>query len=267
MTGAVANVGWPPHSCGHRIPQYVCQPFIVMPMKCLFLSADTHYCEYDGNVIFLNVSTNRYVAIHSGDIGELERGVVGWRTSGRVRSEQLNDTPDVCNILKRLLKLGILTDAKHKGRTPEPTLVTTSGSLFESHVVRTDITVNATVIQRFLRSCLYVALCLKTRNLRSAVRRLSRYRVSETMAHDPGYDALLAAQFLMLRPWIYSAKDACLLDSLVLALFLRRFHVPATLVIGIKMRPFTAHAWVQIGERVVNDHPEIVARYVPILVV
>ncbi|HVZ34530.1 MAG TPA: lasso peptide biosynthesis B2 protein, partial [Polyangiaceae bacterium] len=60
---------------------------------------------------------------------------------------------------------------------------------------------------------------------------------------------------------------ACLFDSLVLAEFLRRRGVRATLVIGISTVPFAAHACVQFGDLVLNDTVEKVQGYTPILAV
>ncbi len=73
--------------------------------------------------------------------------------------------------------------------------------------------------------------------------------------------------FLRMRPWIYTAVDACLLDSLVLRDFLRRSGVHSTLVIGINTKPFAAHAWVQYGSQVLNDDAEHVLQFTPIITI
>lgn len=49
-------------------------------------------------------------------------------------------------------------------------------------------------------------------------------------------------------------------------LLLRCGHRP-TLVLGVRDCPFTAHAWVQLGNMVVGDKQERVARYQPILAI
>ena len=40
----------------------------------------------------------------------------------------------------------------------------------------------------------------------------------------------------------------------------------ADVVLAVKLGPFAAHCWTQIGDQVLNDTPEEVARFTPILV-
>lgn len=48
---------------------------------------------------------------------------------------------------------------------------------------------------------------------------------------------------------------------------LSRRRTTASLVIGVKVSPFGAHAWVQDGEVVLNDFVDVARIYTPILVV
>lgn len=74
-----------------------------------------------------------------------------------------------------------------------------------------------------------------------------------------------AARFNGLCDLFLTRTDACLPRSLLLTGFLLRRHIPADLVIGVKLGPFAAHAWVEYGGCVLNDHLETVQEYVPIL--
>jgi Transglutaminase-like superfamily len=53
----------------------------------------------------------------------------------------------------------------------------------------------------------------------------------------------------------YWKEALCLQRSAATACLLKRFGVPAQLVIGAQHMPFKAHAWVEVGGRVVNDKP------------
>lgn len=64
-----------------------------------------------------------------------------------------------------------------------------------------------------------------------------------------------------------SPRDACLPRSLAMARWLLGGGHPATLVIGVKLRPFLAHCWVQCGDRLISDRPDCVREFTPILVV
>lgn len=53
----------------------------------------------------------------------------------------------------------------------------------------------------------------------------------------------------------YWKEALCLQRSAAIACLLRRYGVPARLVIGAHQLPFKAHAWVEVEGRVVNDKP------------
>lgn len=51
----------------------------------------------------------------------------------------------------------------------------------------------------------------------------------------------------------YWKEALCLQRSAATACLLRRYGVPAQLVIGAQQTPFRAHAWVEVDGQVVND--------------
>jgi hypothetical protein len=84
-------------------------------------------------------------------------------------------------------------------------------------------------------------------------------------------DANLAAQArFVAAAWqserLWSAQNRCLPRSLALASALRSAGGAARLVIGVRLNPFAAHAWVQDGTIVLNDTLDHVLLFTPILV-
>lgn len=59
----------------------------------------------------------------------------------------------------------------------------------------------------------------------------------------------------------YWHRILCLQRSAATACLLKRFGVPAQMVIGIQHFPFRAHAWVEVDGRVVSDKPDMHAVY------
>jgi hypothetical protein len=55
----------------------------------------------------------------------------------------------------------------------------------------------------------------------------------------------------------YWKEVLCLQRSAATACLLKRYGLPAQLLIGTQARPFKAHAWVEVDGRVVNDKPYI----------
>jgi hypothetical protein len=69
-------------------------------------------------------------------------------------------------------------------------------------------------------------------------------------------DAIERICFAMDMACIWYWKEAlCLQRSAAAACLLKRYGIPAQMVIGAKQMPFKAHAWVEVGGRVVNDKP------------
>lgn len=60
----------------------------------------------------------------------------------------------------------------------------------------------------------------------------------------------------------YWKEALCLQRSAATACLLKRFGVPAQMVIGAQQTPFRAHAWVEVDGRVVNDKPYMRDMYV-----
>jgi hypothetical protein len=77
----------------------------------------------------------------------------------------------------------------------------------------------------------------------------------------------LVAAFSCLRLFFYTPRERCLFDSLVLTRFLIGYGVAPSLVIGVTMRPFHAHCWVQFGDAVLVGELDFIRRYGPILVI
>lgn len=76
----------------------------------------------------------------------------------------------------------------------------------------------------------------------------------------------LVRTFQRLLPWT-PGQGACLYRASVLLWLLRRAGQDADWVFGVRTWPFEAHCWLQIGEAVLDDDPERVAVYTPIMVV
>ncbi len=66
---------------------------------------------------------------------------------------------------------------------------------------------------------------------------------------------------------LMSTQDQCLSSSIALIDQLASAHLYPDLVIGVRMKPFGAHAWVQKDDTVLNDNIDTVLPYTPILVV
>lgn len=72
------------------------------------------------------------------------------------------------------------------------------------------------------------------------------------------------AAFRTVRPFV-PVPRVCLHDCLALLDWLGPYREGTQLVLGVSAFPFAAHSWVQAAGRVIDDHPEGVSRFQPIL--
>lgn len=66
---------------------------------------------------------------------------------------------------------------------------------------------------------------------------------------------------------IASALGQCFPNSYALARELISKGVAVDLVLGVKLRPFEAHCWVELDGAIVNDSTDTIAKFAPILVI
>jgi len=84
----------------------------------------------------------------------------------------------------------------------------------------------------------------------------NRERVVEAITH--GYRGTRA---------MLSDQDRCLVRSLAISRRLLAAGVAPDLVLAVKLQPFQAHCWVQLGPVLVNERREVVRDYTAILIV
>ena len=121
-----------------------------------------------------------------------------------------------------------------------------------------------------MRAFLLATLTMRLFGPGTAIRRFRELKRRQPPL-DPGHsqqrleDAMDA--FRQLRPWLYTANNHCLLDSLVAAHYLLRVHCVPRLIVGVRTHPFRAHAWVQSGDIVVDDVVERIQLFTPIMTI
>ncbi|KQV46952.1 hypothetical protein ASC95_25910 [Pelomonas sp. Root1217] len=114
------------------------------------------------------------------------------------------------------------------------------------------------------------AFWLRRLSLADIASRVARLRPHSRSTDDGASTAALrdaVSAYMRLRPFLFTAHDKCLHDSLTLIRFLARRGMFPAWVIGVRTRPFAAHSWVQSDGLVLNDVHEHVRTYTPILVV
>jgi len=86
------------------------------------------------------------------------------------------------------------------------------------------------------------------------VRRGLQPRASRPRSNSSELETTVCEAVRSILPF-YWKRVQCLQSSVVTARVLRTYGALADVVIGYRLAPFTAHAWVEVGGRIVNDSP------------
>ncbi len=243
-------------------PGELMQPYLLAP--------HVYPCISGQHVVLMDLERDKYIAVLPAQ--RLAGWVRGWPV-GAVEGSSLPDNaggaPDA--LVSQMLAHGMLVSDPYIGKPAVPVAtVRPQRSLVEFDL---DLRPRASAAQlwRFGRSCLRAQLALKLRPIQSIVEtvreRKARRAPGGPQAADPVRLRSLVTAFGRLRPLFYTLRSACLLDSLTLLHFLSAEDIHPDWVFGVKTEPFDAHCWLQQGEVLLNDVPDRVRQYSPILVV
>lgn len=241
----------------------------------------SHVCasKVDDQIVLLDLRRNRYLSIGAEGASALAHHVEGWPLAGECTDADATPftLPASCAssaLIERLAHQGLLTRERTFSRDATPGEVPRLDAATASIDPEQDDTHSSTDlchVARFLRSAAVAALWLRCRSLESiattVASRSARIERQTPNARVPEAACRAALAYERLRPFGFTAEEKCLRDSLALTNYLAAESVLARWVIGVKIRPFGAHSWVQSGAIVLNDQPDHVRRYTPILVV
>lgn len=237
------------------------------------LASHVYVCITDDHGVLLDLKRDKYVGIARGQMKALAACVKGWPGAGE-DGASAQSSP----FIKNLLTSGVLTTDSARGKAAQPVAVPRP----EKTLTRPDLAMSADAdlfemrpainsghLVNFLRASIAARLALRWRPIASVVAKVRARKVFSGATHsaDPEAIRALVAAFVYLRPLLFTTKDACLADSLALVLFLAHYRLFPNWVFGVQTGPFAAHCWVQDNDVVLNDTPDHVRRYTPILVV
>jgi Transglutaminase-like superfamily len=106
------------------------------------------------------------------------------------------------------------------------------------------------VLRAYLK-LLYFDFYLARNNFAALHQRVRNYPIGRPI-EVPGVTQEICAAVDMASIW-YWKEVLCLQRSAATACLLKRYGVPAQMVIGAQQMPLKAHAWVEVGGLVVND--------------
>ena len=215
------------------------------------LRADVHCCIANGHAAFLDVAADRYFGLPA-NMEEEFRTFLSTGCLGKTAEQSLAP----------LIRAGLL-EQQDGIATPVCTLAFPPPQISALDSPRSRARVGAIALA--LISQVSTARDLARRPLKAVLAGHRVRKVRATPMQSPPSSDLITS-FLATRRFV-GTQDRCLRWSLAMVDFLSKHGSFPQLVLGVKMAPFAAHAWVQHEEVVLNDDVDRVRAYTPILVV
>ncbi|MEJ1962124.1 MAG: lasso peptide biosynthesis B2 protein [Gammaproteobacteria bacterium] len=227
-----------------------------------YLAPHVRACSVRGHVVLLDVKKDEYIGVSTDQSAALASAIAGWpRSELPVQTECEPSAIDSC--LQEFQQSGLIVSAPPSKCLGRDTPAVPLSALIDGYSEHRVPIAPRDVI-------LFAAACIRARVL---LRLLSFEKVTRRVylrgAHAPVNLDLTrsrVAVFRRLRPLLFTSKGECLFESLAMSEFLAFDRIFPLWVFGVDIAPFAAHCWLQAEDTVLNDTPEEVCRYTPILV-
>lgn len=216
------------------------------------LAPTLSYCRADGQRVFLDAKRDRYFCL----CADLDARFEAW-TAG-------DADPADTQHLARLVSHNVLVEHPGPDALPQacPAIAPPCRSLF-------DDAGPSGALPTFGAYAGFRSASLRLRlfGLATSLRGLERHKRRARCCDQPAERAQTVANAFRRAARFATTRHHCLPHALAVAHALCARNAPGTLVIGVRTRPFGAHAWVQCGDAVVNDSIDTVRDFTPIRLV
>lgn len=222
-------------------------------------------CHVDDQVILLDLRRSKYLGIGGPHLRAMSPAIRDWPAAA-IDSHAVEVSADVSPWVAKLLEQGMLSPAS--APTSKRTALEEPRESLNAEMLPAPYPWSRLAGLCWAASA--SAYSLRYRSLENIARDVSRWQCTAQASADQARTGELlgaVAAYLRLRPFVFTAHDKCLFDSLTLTRFLASQGMTASWVIGVRTRPFGAHSWVQSGPLVLNDLHEHVSGFTPILIV
>lgn len=229
-----------------------------------WLSPHVHVCVTDDYAVALDLRRDKYIGIGREHLPALAAAVADWPVTAASNAQ-----PSALSkvLLEQMLAAGLLTTDAPVGGAPRTRVVSQARLAATEADLEYRPVITARNVAQVLIAAARAKVLLKWRPIETVVARVRRRKENAGSRFDLEAARPLIEAFLYLRPLFFTTKDECLFDSLVLVELLARNHLFPDWLFGVSTHPFRAHSWVQADDRVLNDLPERISQFTPILAV
>jgi transglutaminase superfamily protein len=234
------------------------------------LAHDVYVCKLDDAAVFLDLRANQYFAVPPESIAALDEMVEGFCTLSAASPRRRSSESSAESTIESLVSRGILTESRDAGVPARRVTISASQAIAPGQRSNSVRAIHGSHLAFFIGALCDALFHVHLNRLKPLLDRIRVLQAQSGEASGPSrLDAVLELLevFRRLRTFFYTAKDFCLVDALTLTLFLHKYEHAPTFVIGIRTKPFVAHAWVQVGNCIIDDRIEASQGFTPILTV
>lgn len=211
------------------------------------LAPGVGYCETGGELVFLDLTRDRYFALRGEDRGAFER----------MRSREANDGDAVT----RLVRTGLLVRSDGS-RGLEPAYANIP--LHDLSAADEGFSVAGGISAA--RGLYWARRAMRPDRIGATVADLAKVK-QKISGHAFEEELVALAVRYAASRWIVPVSPRCLVDALALDHILLRRGLAATLVFGVRTNPFAAHSWLQTSQTILTGTAAEARNFTPILVV
>jgi hypothetical protein len=235
-----------------------------------WIPSHVRVCPLLASTILLDLKGNRYFGIGTRETRALSTLALNWNEASGGGSEIEPLAPDAAIAMAdALIDAGLLSrDAPPDRATFYGAPPDLSGALTSAgHELSRETSLRLAHVAAFLGALAWTRRALRSRSLYAIACEVRDRKIAAGTAFDAQRAIELVGIFRRLRPHMFAARDRCLFHSLALVRFMSRHGVFPTWVIGVRAKPWGAHAWVQQDKLLLDANSEHVCEYTPILTV
>jgi len=224
---------------------------------------------HGSDAVFLDLREDKYLSMDAAKVMNvlaLPQIAEGSRAGGTLSPEEAAAERSAQVLLKR----GLLTIDRSQGKGVEFARVDEPQTDLIGVAPPIDPQVRVVDVLHFLSATVLGWTALRFGSLERIVERA----IARRKQHPVGAITLnlehaktCISRFERMRPFLFSARDACLFESLVLTNFLAKYGLYPVWVFAVRTEPFAAHCWLQWDRVAFNDHAEHASEFTPIMVI
>lgn len=222
------------------------------------LPENVHLCRVSDEFVFLDAKSDRYLLVRGQQASLLASLCVHDGVSAL--------SPDLNEFAKRLSDQGLITD-QHLVKTLASGFRSQNATPPAIQLASKPTSVGAKDVVYALIAYLEIRSVVGKHTLLEILEKIQRWRGVQktTKPHTYAYTQDCAHRALIIAPWFFSRRDACLKECLYVIRVLTLRQMSAELIFGVRTSPFLAHCWVEFEGVPLTEEIAVTNQYTRIL--